>query len=283
MKKTGVVTIIGKPNVGKSSLINSILERKLSIISNVVGTTKLTIGDIYEDEEARFLILDTPGIIKPLDLLGKIERREALKTINDSDVILFITDLNFSKKDTEILEKIKNHENVICVLNKIDLINKTELILHLLMLQEFNFEEIIPISVLKSENIDELISIIKEKLPNEEKPLQEFYFTRSQFISEAIRESVISNLQEELPHLIYVKVYEIDDNEKTIYTTIILERENHKKMIIGKKGKLIRKIIKESTMKIAEILNDNYKLEINIKVWPNWRNDERALEELNIL
>ena len=179
--KSGFVSIVGRPNVGKSTLLNSLLETKLAITSNKAGTTRNIIQGVYEDSESQIVFVDTPGIHKPINKLGNILNKKAYQMTENVDLILFLVDVEsgLGKGDMFILEKLKEEKlPIILVLNKVDRIKKDELIEKIVEYKDlYDFSEIFPISALKNDNIDNLLKVIKNYLPNEGKIFEDDTFT----------------------------------------------------------------------------------------------------------
>ena len=205
--KSGYVSIVGRPNVGKSTLLNCILETHLAITSNKAGTTRNIIEGIYEDSDSQIIFVDTPGIHKPINKLGNILNKKAYSTSENVDLILFLVDIEagIGKGDMFVLEKLKE-ENlpIILVLNKVDRVNKDKLLELIMKYKDlYDFSEIFPISALKNDNVNALIKTIKKYLPNEGKIFESDMFTNIStnfYISEIIREKVLRKTREEVPH-----------------------------------------------------------------------------------
>ena len=216
--KSGFVSIVGRPNVGKSSLLNSILERKIAITSNVSGTTRNIIQGIYNDDDCQIVFIDTPGIHKPVNKLGTMMNKKAYTMIDDVDIILFLIDVtkDFGKGDNFILEKLKLLDKpVLLILNKIDLIDKRK-ILELINKYRnlYDFKEIIPISATKYDNIDDLVNTIKKYLPHDEKYYDDNEITnisKNFLIAEIVREKLLNLTTKEVPHTITCVVETFED------------------------------------------------------------------------
>ena len=287
--KSGFVSIVGRPNVGKSTLLNTILERKIAITSNVSGTTRNVIEGIYNDDESQIIFIDTPGIHKPVNKLGTVMNNQAYHMIDEVDVILFLVDVTkpFGKGDQFVLDKIKNLDKpVLLLINKIDLIDKKELLSIITKYSElYNFSEIIPISSIKNDNINDLIKTIKKYLPREGlmyDPLVVTNISRDFYIAEIVREKLLRLTKDEVPHTVtcLVESYEELDKYIDIQVLIIVDRENLKKIIIGKNGQMLKKVGIYSREDIEEFLGKQVNLKTYVKVIEDWREKEKYLREL---
>ena len=290
--KCGFVSIVGRPNVGKSSLLNSILGMKLAITSNVSGTTRNVIQGIYNDDESQIIFVDTPGIHKAQNKLGSLMNKKAYNNTEGVDVILFLVDISkgFGKGDEFILNKLKGSEiPVFLLLNKIDLVkDKTKLLEDITKLKElYDFAEIIPISALKKDNIDELIKCIKNRLDDSERIYSEDELTNvtTRFImAEFVREKVLELTHDEIPHTVtcYVENFEEDDKIVHIQVLIVVDRENIKKIIIGKQGSMLKEIGTRARKDMEEFLGKKVFLETYVKTIKNWRDEEKYFLELGL-
>ena len=287
--KSGFVSIVGRPNVGKSTLLNTILERKIAITSNVSGTTRNVIEGIYNDSESQIVFIDTPGIHKPVNKLGTVMNNQAYHMIDEVDVILFLIDVTkpFGKGDQFVLDKIKDlNKPVLLLINKIDLIDKKELLSIITKYSElYNFSEIIPISSIKNDNINDLIKTIKKYLPREGlmyDPEVVTNISRDFYIAEIVREKLLRLTKDEVPHTVtcLVESYEELDKYIDIQVLIIIDRENLKKIIIGKNGQMLKKVGIYSRGDIEEFLGKQVNLKTYVKVIEDWREKEKYLREL---
>ena len=249
--KSGFVGIIGRPNVGKSSLLNSIMGKKIAITSNKPQTTRNNIQGIYNDKDTQMVFVDTPGIHKPKNKLGKLLNKEAYFSINDTDVILFVADIStpLGKGDKFIIDMLNEvNKPVILVLNKIDRLSKEQILLKIAEYKDlYNFTEIVPISAIKKDNIDRLLDVIKKYLNDNMRYYDEGTYTNSStefIIAELIREKILNLTDEEIPHSItcIVEKIEYEKNIVNINGLIIVDRESLKKIIIGKQGTMIKEI-----------------------------------------
>lgn len=287
--KSGFVSIVGRPNVGKSSLLNSILERKIAITSNVSGTTRNIIQGIYNDDDCQIIFIDTPGIHKPVNKLGTMMNKKAYTMIDDVDIVLFLIDVtkDFGKGDNFILEKLKLlNKPVLLVLNKVDLIDKRRILELINRYKDlYDFKEIIPISATKYDNIDDLIKTIKKYLPHNEKYYNDDEITnisKNFLIAEIVREKLLNLTTKEVPHTItcVVESFEDMDNHIDIGVLIIVDRDNLKKIIIGKNGSMLKKVGILARVDIEELLGKKVNLKTYVKTIEDWREKEKYLNEL---
>lgn len=290
--KCGFVSIVGRPNVGKSTLLNSVLGMKLAITSNVSGTTRNVIEGIYNDEESQIIFVDTPGIHKPNDKLGNLLNKKAYNNTEGVDVILFLVDISkgFGKGDRFILERVKNKNvPIYLLLNKIDLVKNKENLLKEIekIRKEYNFQEIIPISASKKDNIDTLIHCLKKDLPEMDRIYSEEELTNvtTRFIvAEFVREKVLELTHDEIPHTVtcYTETFEEDDKVVHIQVLIVVDRDNIKKIIIGKQGSMLKEIGTRARKDIEEFLGKKVFLETYVKTLKNWRDQEKYFIELGL-
>ena len=249
--RCGFVSIVGRPNVGKSTLLNSILNMKLAITSNISGTTRNIIQGIYNDSESQIVFIDTPGIHKPSHKLGNLMNKKAYNNTEGVDLILFLVDISkgFGKGDQFILDKIKDKNiPVFLLLNKIDEIKDKSILLEKIteLKDLYDFKEIIPISA-KKNNLGDLIKCIKNSLPNTDKIFEEDELTNvtTRFImAELVREKVLELTKQEIPHTVtcYVEEFKEEGNIINIRVLIVVDRDNIKKIIIGKNGSMLKEI-----------------------------------------
>lgn len=287
--KSGFVSIVGRPNVGKSTLLNTLLERKIAITSDVSGTTRNIIEGIYNDSDSQIVFIDTPGIHKPVNKLGSVMNNESYHIIDEVDVILFLIDVTkpFGKGDQFILDKIKNlNKPVLLILNKIDLIPKGNLLSTITKYSKlYDFQEIIPVSSLKNDNINDLIKTLKKYLPRDGILYDLDKITnisRDFYISEIVREKLLRLTKDEVPHTVTCLVESYEELEKyiDIGVLIIVDRENLKKIIIGKNGQMLKKVGMYARCDIEEFLGKQVNLKTYVKVIENWREKEKYLKEL---
>lgn len=286
--KVGFVSIVGRPNAGKSTLINSIIGSKVAIVSDKAHTTRNNIQGIYNDDDSQIIFIDTPGIHKPMHKLGKYMNSQSYYSIEDTNVILFMVNATekIGKGDKFILEKLKEVDsNVFLVLNKVDRIKKENLFP---MIEEYNklfdFKEIIPISALKKDNIDDLIKTIKKYLDEGERYYSEDYYTDKSInfmVSEIVREKVLNLTHEEVPHAVtcVLEKYEEEKNSIHINVLIIVEREGIKRILVGHSGSMIKEIGIEARKDIEELVGKKVYLELFVKTVNNWREKDKYLTE----
>lgn len=286
--KVGFVSIVGRPNAGKSTLINSIIGSKVAIVSDKAHTTRNNIQGIYNDDDSQIIFIDTPGIHKPMHKLGKYMNSQSYYSIEDTNVILFMVDATekIGKGDKFILEKLKEVDsNIFLILNKVDRIKKENLFP---MIEEYNklfdFKEIIPISALKKDNIDDLIKTIKKYLDEGERYYSEDYYTDKSInfmVSEIVREKVLNLTHEEVPHAVtcVLEKYEEEKNSIHINVLIIVEREGIKRILVGHSGSMIKEIGIEARKDIEELVGKKVYLELFVKTVNNWREKDKYLTE----
>ncbi len=285
--KVCIISILGRPNVGKSSLLNKIIKYDLAIVSNVPQTTRDQIMGVYTENDYQFVFVDTPGIHKPLNLLGESLNKEAFSSINDIDCILFLTPVNEEIKsgDKLILERIANSKNKIAVISKIDLAKSPDDISKKIKsLEEFNFQKIISVSNKNDKSIDSLIEILKEYSYEAPPFYDEDYITDKlmRFMAkEYIRESAINLLTDELPHSIAVEVQDFIEEEDriTINAVIYVKKDSQKGILIGKGASMIKKIGTNARMKMGHQFNSKVTLNLKVKVSNKWINDKSALKK----
>lgn len=288
--KSGFVSIVGRPNVGKSTLLNKLINKKLAITSDKVGTTRNNIYGIYNEEDTQIIFIDTPGIGKAVDKLGATLNKKAYSSF-ENDLVLFLVDMasGFGKNDEKILERLKQeNKKVILVLNKIDKINKEKLFEEILKLKDlYDFLEIVPISGLKGNNTDELVKAIKKHLPDDIKYFDNDIITNTDetfMIGEIIREKVLNLTKEEVPHSVTCLVENIEFKKgiANINGLIIVDRKNLKKIIIGKNGSMLKRIGTLARKDIESYLNMKVYLELYVKTIENWKNKEEIFDFLKI-
>ena len=285
--KSGFVSFIGRPNVGKSTLLNSILNKKVVITSNKPQTTRNLIQGIYNEDDTQIIFVDTPGIHKAHNKLGRALNKQAYFTINDVDIIIMVVDITekVGSGDKFVIDILKNIENkpVILVINKIDKLPREEILSKIEeYMSLYNFTEVIPVSARKKDNIDRLIEVIKKYLPDNIKYFDSDTVTNSSpefIISELIREKVLELTDEEVPHSVTCIVDELYEEEKIINigASIIVDRENLKKIIIGKNGNMIKEIGIRARKDIEEYFGKQVYLDLFVKVIPKWRDKEKFL------
>lgn len=282
--KCGYVTILGKPNVGKSTLLNTLLGRKISIVSPKPATTRIKVIGVYTSNEGQIIFIDTPGFEEGKNELGKYMLKSIYSSLEETDLILFLIDARgWKDEDEKILDVLKKIEKkVILGINKIDLIPHKEELLPLIdeSSKKFEFAEIVPFSALKNQNLNSLIKAIFNHLPESEQLFPSDMITNlptEYMLAEIIREKVLQTTFKEVPHSVAVEIEEIKEGEKNknilvIKANIIVDRENLKSIIIGKDGQKLKTIGKLAREEMELILNRKIYLELWVKVIENWRN-----------
>ena len=287
--KSGFIGIVGRPNVGKSTLLNAIIGRKVAITSDKPQTTRNIIQGIRTDEDTQMVFVDTPGIHKPQNRLGKILNKEAYFTLNDVDVILFLVDITepLGKGDMFVIDVLKNVKvPVILVINKIDKLPKEAILKKIDEYKDlYNFDEIVPISAYKMDNADRLINVLKTKLTDNIKYFDEQMYTNMPvnfMVAELIREKVLELTHDEVPHSVSVVVEQMDYKKESvnIEATIVVDRENLKAILVGKNGNMIKEIGTRARKDIEPFLGRKVFLNLFVKVIPKWRDREKFLNEI---
>lgn len=292
MYRSGFISIIGRPNAGKSTLLNAILKEKIAITSDKPQTTRNNISGILTREDAQFVFIDTPGIHKPKHELGKSLNKNAYTAIAEADVNFWMVDAtqSFGGGDEFILEKIKtSHIPCFLILNKIDLLDKEKLIKVLSAWQSrYTFAEIFPISALKKENIEELLEVSKGYLQEGPKYFPDDMISDhgEQFqIAEIIREKVLYKTMEEVPHSVAVVIEKREETDTRIFlqALIVVERTSQKSILIGKQGAMIRNIRLAAQKELKEKFKKKVELELYVRVEKNWRNRSSKLQQLGYM
>lgn len=287
--KSGFIGLIGRPNVGKSTLLNAIMGKKVAITSNKPQTTRNLIQGVYNDEECQMVFVDTPGIHKPKHKLGKLLNKQTYLTFNDVDILLFLIDITeeLGKGDMFVIDLLQNVSvPVILVINKIDKLPRQEILKKIEQYKDlYNFDEIIPISAYKRDNVDRLISVLKSKLTDNIKYYDDDTWTNVTpgfLMSELIREKILELTDEEVPHSVSVVVDQIEynNNAANITATIVVDRENLKKILVGKNGSMIKEIGIRARKDIEPLIGRSVYLDLFVKVIPKWRDREKFLNEI---
>ena len=292
--RSGFVAIIGRTNVGKSTLINKLVGEKVAITVNKSQTTRTAIRAIVNREHSQIIFIDTPGVHKPKTKLGETMLETAYEIAEDVDIILFIVDCSkkeITKGDRIILDKIKQiNRKTILILNKIDLIKKEEILKVIDMYKnEYDFEEIIPISALNNKGVNTILEAIEKNL----KPGPAYYDideytdqTSRQLVEEVIREKALKFLSEEVPHGIYVEVEKMQLRNTTkgeeIYdvdATIYCLRNSHKGIIIGKNGAMLKRIVTSARMELEKMLQTKLNLKVWVKVKEDWQDKDSIVKK----
>ncbi len=292
---SGFICVVGRPNVGKSSLINLLLGQKIAAVSPRPQTTQRVQLGILSGDDSQMIFMDTPGIHKPLSKLGEAMNESAEGTISDSDCVLWITDISVkpNTEDEIAAERIRSAaspEKVVMVLNKADLVSKNQL-----EENENFYRKLLPdakriaVSCKTGAGIPELLAELRSRLPEgpafyDPDQITDLY--ERDIAADLIRESLLKNLDDEIPHAIAVRIEEFKDRTETnsyINATLLLDRESHKGIVIGKNGDMIKKIGQDARREIERLTGRKIYLELRVKVMKNWRNDETLLRQLRLI
>ncbi|WP_101772732.1 GTPase Era [Peptostreptococcus faecalis] len=288
--KSGFVSIVGRPNVGKSTLMNNLVGEKIAIMSDKPQTTRNTIQAVYTDEESQIIFLDTPGIHKPKNKLGEVMVKSAKDAFRNVECIIFVVDdsKTIGKGDSMIIENLRKVDvPVFLVINKIDKLDQKEELFHLI--QKYDelevFDEIIPVSALKGSNLKSIIEVIKKNLKEGPKYFPDDMITDQPervLVSELIREKVLFYTNEEVPHGIAVEIEKIKQRKQKdiidISAVIYCERDSHKGIIIGKNGRKLKGIGKSAREDIEFLMGTKVNLQLWVKVKENWRNMQNYID-----
>lgn len=291
--KSGFVSIIGRPNVGKSTFMNRVIGHKIAIMSDKAQTTRNKIQGVMTRNDAQIIFLDTPGIHKPKHKLGDYMMRVAKNTLSEIDAIMFMVNVNeeIGRGDEYIMEMLKNVKTpVFLVLNKIDLIHPDALMPRIEQYQKYmDFTEIVPISALEGLNVDHFIDVLKTYLPEGPKyyPDDQISDHPEQFVvSEIIREKILHLTSEEIPHAIGVNVDRMikeNDERVRVEATIFVERDSQKGIVIGKGGKKLKEVGKRARHDIEMLLGSKVYLELWVKVQKDWRNKVNFIRQMGYI
>lgn len=288
-KKSGFVTLIGRPNVGKSTLMNRLIGQKIAITSNKPQTTRNKIQTVYTCEQGQIVFLDTPGIHKAKNKLGDYMVNVAQHTLSEVDLILWLVEPStfIGAGERHIIEQLKKTKTpVILVINKTDTVKREEILTFIdAYRKELEFAEIVPVSALKGDNTQDLIDSIFKYLPYGPMFYDEDTVTdqpQRQIVSELIREQALRCLDEEIPHGIAVSIdqmkWRADDSIVDIDATIVCERDSHKGIIIGKGGSMLKKIGSRARKEIEDLLETQVNLKLWVKVKKDWRDSDFLLK-----
>lgn len=288
--KSGFVTILGRPNAGKSTLLNSILGQKLAITTAKAQTTRNAILGILNEDDFQIIFTDTPGIHEANTALGVYMNKEALSQADGADIIYYIIDGNkgLQDEDKKVLDQVFKYDiPVFLLVNKIDEMNKDRLISRLSFASDaYRFAEIIPISALNKENLNELLQTSKKYFNDEAQYYPSDYKTNMNIefqICEIIREKMILNLDREVPHLTAVKIDNLKDKTSKVFieATIVCNKQSHKGIIIGASGKMLKKINQQASNDISKLFaNKRVVLSLFVKVIEDWQNSSKQLFDL---
>ncbi|GAB3071483.1 GTPase Era [Salinicoccus sesuvii] len=288
--KSGFISIIGRPNVGKSTFMNKVLGQKVAIMSDKPQTTRNKIQGVHTTDTSQMIFIDTPGIHKPKHQLGEHMMKVARNTLRETEAILFLVNVSeeIGRGDEYIIEMLKNTRTpIILVLNKIDLVHPDKLIEQIEVYKDkLPFSEIVPISALQGNNIDKLLEVLESYLP--EGPM---YYPEDRItdhpehfiVSELIREKALHLTSQEIPHAIGVEVERMKENDQGlihVQATIYVERDSQKGMVIGKQGKMLKEIGQLARMDIENLLGSKVYLELWVKVQKDWRNKSQFIRSL---
>lgn len=288
--KSGFVTIVGRPNVGKSTLLNSILGEKIAIMSDKPQTTRDKIMAIHQRDDAQVIFMDTPGMHKPKHKLGEYMMKAAIETLKDVDLVLFMID--DSKKigpgDQWIIDTLKlSHAKVYVIINKMDLLSFEEYVALVEKYQAFDFvHEVIGISASNNQNVDALMERILDALPEGPMYYPDDMITdipEKVICGEIIREKILHYINDEIPHGVAVEIEKMKTRENGMYdidATIICEKKSHKGIIIGKEGRKLKGIGKSARLDIEMFLDAKVFLQLWVKVRPGWRDNDGQLKNL---
>lgn len=287
--KSGFVAIVGRPNVGKSTLLNRILGQKIAIMSDKAQTTRNKIQGVYTTEETQIVFIDTPGIHKPKSRLGDFMVETAYSALREVDVVLFMisADQKRGKGDDFIIERLKkSNVPVFLVVNKLDKVQPDQLLLTIEdYAKQMEFAEVVPISATEGNNFETLMHIIEDKLPEGPQYFPEDQITDHPeyfIVAELIREKILLLTRDEIPHSVAVVVDSMKRNDQDkveIQATIIVERDSQKGIVIGKGGKMMKKIGTKARQDIEHLLGDKVFLELWVKVQKDWRDKQRYLTD----
>ena len=286
--RSGFVSLIGRPNVGKSTLLNSIIGKKVAITSDKPQTTRNIIQGRYNEKDTQIVFVDTPGIHKPNHKLGKYLNKQAYYSIDDVDVVMMLIDASMplGPGDKFIIERLdKVDKPVILIINKIDKLTKDQLLEKIAEYKDlYDFKEIIPVSALKKDNVKEVVKVLKEYLPDSVQFYGENDITNKStefLLGEIIREKVFELTDEEVPHSLtcYIEHVERNKNNYVLNGVIVVDRDSLKKIIIGKQGSKIKEIGIRARKEMEELLGKKIYLQLYVKVVKKWRDKEKYLQE----
>lgn len=289
--KSGFIAIVGRPNAGKSTLLNSIMQHKLAIVSNKPQTTRNNIMGILTDKDSQIIFIDTPGIHKPHHQLGRTLNKSAYSSLMDSDMIYYVVDASvpFGSGEEFVLNQIKDKsDHIVLVLNKVDLLDKDQIMkLILEWNQRYEFTEIFPLSALEGLNVQKLIDVTKTYLSEGPQYFDEdtiWDHDDNFMISEIIREKVIYKTEEEIPHSIAVVIENKKETDSSVYiqAMIIVERKSQKGILIGKQGKMISSLTQSARKDLKMIYGKRVDLDLYVRVEENWRNKESKITQFGI-
>lgn len=289
MYKSGFITVVGRPNVGKSTLLNQVIGEKISIISDKPQTTRNKIQLVYTDENSQIVFLDTPGIQMPKNKLGEYMLKVSKSTLEEVDVVTFMIDdsMEIGPMDNMIINDLKTISTpIVLLINKTDKLKEEEV---LQLIDKYSkmdmFKEIIPISALNNNNIERYIEVLKSMIPEGPQYFPEDMITDQPerfIIAEIIREKALLNLEEEVPHGIYVEIDGVKQRENKdiidVFANIYCEKDSHKGIVIGKNGTKLKEIGQNARLDIEALLGSRVNLQIWVKVEKNWRERDNKVK-----
>lgn len=289
MYKSGFVSVIGRPNVGKSTLLNQVIGEKISIISDKPQTTRNKILLVYTEENSQIVFLDTPGIQNPRNKLGEYMLKISKSTLEEVDVVTFMVDDSpeIGSMDSMIIEDLKTiNTPIVLLINKTDKLEEEEILKLIDKYSKMNlFEEIIPISAMNNTNVERYIEVLKDKLEEGPQYFPEDMITDQPerfVIAEIIREKALLGLEEEVPHGIYVAIEGVKERENKnlidVFANIYCEKESHKGIVIGKNGSKLKEIGQSARIDIEKLLDTKVNLQLWVKVEKNWRERENKVK-----
>lgn len=289
MYKSGFVTVVGRPNVGKSTLLNRVIGEKISIISDKPQTTRNKIQMVYTGDDFQIVFLDTPGMQTPKNILGDYMLKISKSTLDEVDVVTFMVDesMQIGKMDSQIIDQLREVKTpIVLLINKVDMLTKDEVNTLVEKYKNMDmFYDCIPISALNNDNIEAYLTSLKKLIPEGPQYFPDDMITDQPerfIVSEIIREKALLNLEEEIPHGIYVSIDKIRERENKdlidVYANLYCEKESHKGMVIGKNGSMVKKIGQEARMDIESLLGSKVNLQIWVKVEKNWREKENKVK-----
>lgn len=287
--RSGYIAIVGRPNVGKSTLLNHLIGEKISIVSRKAQTTRHRITGILTEADTQFVFVDTPGFqTKFSNALNRAMNRGVTQTLNDVDVVFFVIEAGrYDAKDKAVVRLLPKDRPVILVINKTDLLKQRDALLPFLaeVSADFDYAAVVPVSAAKGRQTQDLLKEARKYLPNEGLMFPEDDLTdkSERFLAaEYIREKVFRLIGDELPYSIAVEIekFEIEGNLRRIFAAIVVDRENHKAIVIGKGGESLKRIASEARQDMERLFDGKVYLEVWVKVKSGWNDDERLLKSL---
>ncbi len=290
MFKSGFVSVVGSPNAGKSTFINTVIGRKVSIVSNKVQTTRDMIRGVYNDDESQIVFLDTPGFHKPKNKLNVYMNRQIDEAMTGVDAILYLVDAKYGvgKKEIENINRLKEYKNIpkIVVINKIDKVNQEQVFKIITKLQEYDmFDDVLAMSLKEKFNYESVIKVLKTKLKEEVKFYEDDQFadyTDEFFAEEIIREKVLHMTKEEVPHSVGIKVHKMEEEQGilVIDADIYVERNSQKGIIIGRGGQMLKEIGQAARIELKKEFKQGIYLDLHVKVLSKWGQQVDKLQEV---